>query len=113
MLKRCAPHAQTLSSVIGLVQCRCSDHHFQVHKDEKAFAKRGSILGAFTASISEALSSSIASPSVPAAPSAASDASDSIFSALRRKGSALSEAIFNPSEGSGDCAQYVLGCSVC
>lgn len=74
----------------------------QPRKEEKAFAKRGSILGAFTASISEALSSSTASQPVATAPSAAADASDSIFSVLKRKSSALSDAIFNPSEVAGD-----------
>lgn len=73
---------------------------FQAHKDEKAFAKRGSILGAFTASISEALSSSLTSQSSPS--SAPSENGGGIFMALKRKGSALSEAIFNPSEGGGD-----------
>jgi hypothetical protein len=94
-----AMHAASKSNVILSVYGGL--FYVQVLKDEKAFTKRGSILGAFTASISEALSSSMASQSNSAAPSAASDTSDSIFMALKRKGSALSDAIFNPSEGSG------------
>jgi len=70
-------------------------------KDEKAFAKRGSILGSLTASISEALSSASSQQSAAAPPPPASDVSDSIFSALKRKGSSFSDAIFNSSDGGG------------
>jgi hypothetical protein len=74
----------------------CSQRDDQAQKDEKAFAKRGSILGSLTASLSEALSSSS-----PAAASSASDSNDSIFMALKRKGSAISDAIFQPLDGGG------------
>ena len=72
----------------------------QPPKEEKVFAKRGSILGSLTASISEALSSSTASHSDTLSSSA--DANDGIFMTLKRKGSLLSGAIFQSSEGSGD-----------
>ena len=90
-------------SVVARTPCHMSSvAHCEVQppKEEKAFAKRGSILGSLTASISEALSSSSASQPAAAAP--ASPASDeSIFSSLKRKGSAFSDAIFNPSDGGG------------
>jgi hypothetical protein len=76
----------------------------QSPKDEKVFAKRGSILGSLTASISEALSSASSQQSAAAPPPPASDVSDSIFSALKRKGSSFSDAIFNSSDGGGHCS---------
>ena len=79
----------------------CSQRDDQAQKDEKAFAKRGSILGSLTASLSEALSSSSLASANVAVASSASDSNDSIFMALKRKGSAISDAIFQPSDGGG------------
>ncbi len=76
----------------------------QPPKEEKVFTKRGSILGSLTASISEALSSSASSSTVSHSDtlSSSADANGGIFMTLKRKGSLLSGAIFQSSEGAGD-----------
>jgi hypothetical protein len=91
---------------LSALTCTFSLFNLQIPKDRKAFSSRGSILGSFTASISEALSSSLSSQHSPASAASASDPGDSIFETLKRKGSALSEAIFNPSDSGGDCPTF-------
>jgi hypothetical protein len=86
------------------------DRFFQTKKEEKVFAKRGSILGSLTASISEALSSASITNPAATAPSS-SDPVDSIFMAIKRKGSLMSGAIFQSSEGGGDLLRFPTFCA--